>query len=210
MLKKKSIVYIGLVVLAVVIGALLMMAAIQHKSQDDKWKEKIDEELWEVMGEKYKKDLIEVYLWLKDTVDYKTIDQALIDEKGMDPAVYENEYRFNNEIVVQITKEVEERLGYEKAHKKGPDGCSPVDHALHKKVDEYVMARREIVKRKYSAFNDKFIEDNIAGKDRRIIYNSRYTSTLVVEATKAEIEAYANMDIVEGVSFYEELIQEHG
>lgn len=40
MLKKKSIVYIGLVVLAVVIGALFMMAATQHNPRDDKWKEK--------------------------------------------------------------------------------------------------------------------------------------------------------------------------
>ncbi|MCB6414838.1 S-layer homology domain-containing protein [Faecalimonas umbilicata] len=75
--------------------------------------------------------------------------------------------------------------------------------------EKYAEERKEIVRREYSALNDSFVETYV-GKDRKVIYNSRYTSTLVVEATKAEIEAYASLDDVLEISLYEEEIEEPG
>lgn len=126
----------------------------------------------------------------------------------MDPAVYGDISRFENEIVARITKEVEGQLGYEKAHKKGPDNASPVERAVSAKADKYVMARREIVERECTAINNKIIEKNIKGKNRKIYYNSMYTTTLIVEATKSEIKAYAKMDVVNGISLYNEFTKE--
>jgi hypothetical protein len=85
---------------------------------------------------------------------------------------------------------------------------SLVERAVAQRADEFMMARRGIVKREYSALNDTFIARNIGTRPREIIYNSRYTSTIVVEATRAEIEAYAKMDVVEDISLYVELIVE--
>lgn len=71
--------------------------------------------------------------------------------------------------------------------------------------EKYAEERKEIVRREYSALNDSFVEMYV-GKERKVIYNSRYTSTLIVEATKAEIEEYAGLDVVLKISLYEEEI----
>ena len=70
-------------------------------------------------------------------------------------------------------------------------------------IDQYIEARRSIIKREYSKYNDAFIANHVP-KDRKILYNSRYTSTLVVEATKSEIIYYADLSDVTEISLYEE------
>jgi len=171
----------------------------------DAWKPKIDAELWKVMEGKSDDDLITVWLWL-NSVDQEIIKKALIGEKGMDPAVYESRKRFEEEIASEITKRLEEELGYEEAHLKGEDGMSPVERAVSAKSNEYVWARREITIREYSEVNDKLVADNIGEKPRKILYNSRITATLVVEATKAEIEIYAKNKLVHDISLYVRVI----
>ena len=64
------------------------------------------------------------------------------------------------------------------------------------------MTRLEIIKREFSAFNDKFVADNIGEKPREILYNSRVTPTLIVEATKTEILDYARNELVHDISLY--------
>ena len=168
----------------------------------DAWKPKIDAELWKVMEGKSDDDLIPVWLWLYG-IGSEVIGKALIDEKGFDPAIFEDPARVEKEIIKPIIKQLEEELGYEEAHRKGEDGMSPVDWAISAKAKEYRMARIEIVTREYSVLNDKFIDENIGEEQRGIIYNSRCTSTLVVEATKAEIVAYAKNKSVHDISLYE-------
>lgn len=252
MLKKRfKIKLYRLIALTVALSTLFMFSATaQDIQENDAWKEKISSELWEVMAEKSDNDLIPVYLWLKD-IDQKVITNALIQEKGMNPAIYEDQKRFEEEIVPQIEAEIVARVGYEEAHYVEPPkqletadelvktgevvaaeskeaiddvnqqsvkaakdevlldrNISLVDRAVSGKVNEYMMAKREITKREYSAVNDKFIKNNVESKQRKVLYNSKYTSTLVVEATKAEIKEYALMDLVEEISLYVELVQE--
>lgn len=221
--------------------ALVTTVSAADIQKSDEWKDKINDELWEVMQEKSNDELIPIYLWLQ-SVDEDIITEALISEKGLDPAVYEDENRFNEEIASKITKQIENAVGYEEAHrvidldleqlgaykktytseilsrtamieelkeeKLIEQTNSLVDRAINAKVDEYVMSHREITKREYSSVNDKFIEDNINKNQRQIIYNSRYTSTMILEATKAEIENYAKMDKVSRISLYVEMIVE--
>jgi len=251
MLKKRTKIKLGRIIAYVMIITTMLSSSafamekpeISEQTEKRKtWQEKIDAELWEVMAEKSDDDLIPVYLWLKD-VDREIITNALINEKGMDPAIYENQEWFQDEIVSEITRQIEERVGYEEAHKVVPpeqmsadesvldaeetavsakaaensknddeaffdQSISLVDRAISAKVDEYIIAKREITKREYSTANDDFIANNIGKKRREIIYNSRYTSTLTVEATKVEIEVYAKKEVVEEISLYVELIQE--
>ncbi|MCL2679606.1 MAG: S8 family peptidase, partial [Dehalococcoidia bacterium] len=169
----------------------------------DAWKPKISDELWKVMEEKSDNDLIPIWLWLQ-SVDQKIIIDALIVEKGVDPTFFNDTVRFEKEILAPIIKQIEEELGYEEAHRKGEDGMSPVDWARSNKVDEYRMAKIEIVMREYSAMNNNFVADNIGEKPRKVLYNSRSTPSIIVEATKGEIEDYAKQKVVVDISLYVE------
>ena len=144
------------------------------------WKEKIETELWSAMETATDDDLMRVWLWLKD-LDKEIIDTTISEETGFDPAIYENEERFSEEIVPNISRQIEERVGYEEAHrtvkseqmnkeekshfKNAYDvagvrdvfvlddeaffdrSTSLVDRAVTAKVDEYVVAKREIISR---------------------------------------------------------------
>jgi hypothetical protein len=243
MKKFKALFLVTIFVLATI---LLNTSAIAESAvrADEIARAKISSELLEVMAESSKDDLIPVYLWLKE-IDYGIIASALIEEKGMDPAVYKDTDRFYGEIVPPIEAEVVARVGYDAAYYKEipPElskdatnnvrlseppnipalseyafeyediaefdwSMSLVDRAVHMKADEFLMAWRGIVKREYSSLNDTFIAKHIGNKPREIIYNSRYTSTIVVEANKAEILSYAKMSIVEDISLFVETIQE--
>ena len=166
------------------------------EEKNDAAQEKIDAELREVMTKKSADDLIPVYLWLKG-IDSEIIANALIHEKNFDPAIYEDKKQFDEKIVSEITRQTGERQDYK------------INKAVSERMQEYIAAKREITKRKYSAANNAFIKEHI-GEDRKILYNSHYTSTLIVEATKAEIQAYAKLKIVEDISLYTELIQVPG
>ena len=182
-------------------------ASAQVVPLGNSWETKISAELWGVMAEKSDDDLILVWLWLQ-SVDQEIIASAIHNEKGLDPAIYGDPALFDTVIVLETTRRIEEQVGYERAHLKGEDGMSLIDWAINDIVDEYVMARREIVMREYSAVNDKFVADNICGKQREVIYNSRSTPSLVMEATKDEIVAYAKKEIVVDISLYMELFPE--
>jgi len=171
------------------------------------WETKISAELWSIMAEKSNDDLIPIWLWLRD-IDRSVITNALITERGLDPAIYENEVWFEKEIVADLARQVEERVGYEEAYCKDKDGMSLVDWAINDRVDEYIMAKREIVMREYSALNDMFITNNVGVRQREIIHSSRSSPSIILEATKTEIENYAKQSIVNDISLYVELIQE--
>lgn len=106
-------------VLAIVLSIMMLFSAFpvfaaETQAEVD-WESKVSEELLEVMETKTDTDLISIYIWLND-IDHDIIDEAMIKEKGMDPAVYENEERFNKEIVPQIEAQIVSRVGYETAH----------------------------------------------------------------------------------------------
>lgn len=166
---------------------------------------KISAELWKVMSAKSDTDLITIELWLQG-VPQETIANALFYEKGIDIALSYDIARFEREILAPIIKQLEEELGYENAHRKSEGGMSPVDWAIRNKVNEDIMAYREIVMREYSAVNDKFVAENIGEKPRKVIYNSRSSPSIIIEATKAEIEDYAKQKIVVDISLYVEMI----
>ena len=218
------------VVSVILVACMLLTFASTVSAQEDlDWETKISADLWEAMAKSSADELIPIWLWLTD-IDHSVITKTLAKEKGMDSAVYEDENRFNEEIVPEIARQLEERLGYEEAHKKvdvsnmtsqevdalftDDNGImfdcsiSLVDRAVSAKADEYMMAKRSITKQKYSALNDKFIKDNIETQEREIIFFSWYTPTIVVEATKSEIIAYAKMGNVDSLSLYVNYVPE--
>ena len=205
-------------VLAIVLSIMMLFSAFpvfaaETQAEVD-WESKVSEELLEVMETKTDTDLISIYIWLND-IDHDIIDEAMIKEKGMDPAVYENEERFNKEIVPQIEAQIVSRVGYETAHaavetseyvldQNGAyhdDTMSLVDRAIQAKENEYILTKRSISKREHSSVTNGFIQAYI-NSDRNIIDVGKYVTRVIVEATKAEIEYYAGLSIVSDLALY--------
>lgn len=211
---KKSIYSVLAIMISIMIlfSVLPVSAAEIHAKVD--WESKVSKELLEVMATKNDTDLILVYIWLND-IDHDIIDKAMIKEKGMDPAVYENEERFNKEIVPQIEAQIVARVGYEAAHavietseyildQNGAyhdNTMSLVERAIQAKENEYVLAKRSISKREHSSVTNEFIEKYI-NSDRNVIDVGKYVTRVIVEATKAEIEYYAGLSMVSDLALY--------
>ncbi len=78
---------------------------------------------------------------------------------------------------------------------------TPIDIAVSEEYDEYLKSRRSVLKREYSRLNNGFVKTNNIDAEN-ILYNSCYSGTMIVKATKEEIERYAKLDIVELISLY--------
>ncbi len=207
-------------IVSVVTAFLMLISSLSVSSIENldslNWESKVSAELLEVMSTKADDELIPVYIWLND-IDHGAIDEAMIREKGMDPAIYENNERFLSEIVSEIEANLVSRVGYEETHRSvdattnsftldengayHDDSLSLLDRAIQAKTDEYIMARREISKREHSSYNYRFIENHV-NKDRTIIDVGEYVTRIIVEATKQEIVFFSSLDEVSNLSFY--------
>lgn len=213
-MKKKIIKIISLVSIIMIILSSIPVFGSELQTATE-WESKISDELLEIMDTKSNTELIPVYIWLND-IDHEIIRKAMIDEKGMNPAIYENDELFKKEIVPEIEAKIVERVGYEKAHEKvensayvldsngayHDDTMSLVDRAIQAKTNEYIMAKRSISKREHSAFVNEFVEEYV-NEDRELISVGEYVTCVIVEATKEEIKKYASLKDVEKVSFFE-------
>ncbi|MCL2837614.1 MAG: S8/S53 family peptidase [Oscillospiraceae bacterium] len=231
---KKNFKLLSFLLAVIMIFGILAGFAQSDNESEMPWQEKIHADLWEVMGSVAYDKLIPIWLWLVD-IDQKIITNTIIEETGFDPAVFENSQRFNAEIVPRIAQQIEERIGYEEAHRTvAPEdmneveknifveafyaaeiedfferdeetfydrSTSLVNRAITAKVDEYIVAMRGTVERLYTTFNNNFIAQYV-NPERRIRYNSRFTSTLILYATRSEIEAFAKNRLVNDISLF--------
>lgn len=140
-----------------------IIAGAQAVPKDNSWRDKIEPELWKVMTEASREELIPVYLWRK------SIEEELIAEKDANSARYENEEEFQAW-----------------------------------KMKEFMILKQENTLREQSAANEAFLKAYVKD-ERKILYNGEYTSTLILEATVAEIEFYAKLEGVKEISLYEDL-----
>jgi len=186
---------------------------------DQNWRDKISDELWSAMEEAGEEDLLTVYLWLNQ-IDQDEIDQAVREEKGMDPAIYEDETRFQTEIVSKLEEKLVSRVGYEAAHAKeeasttafslNENGAyhdtsmSLVDRAVQGESNRYLQAKRDVTIREYSERNGTFVEENVADP-QKVLYQSTCVSMVVVKATKDEICDYAKSPSIHDISLYHKM-----
>lgn len=209
---------------AIVIAVMMLCSVIPVSAAENQeqinWESKISDELLEVMASKTDTDLIPVYIWLND-IDHNVITEAMIREKEMDPAIYENEERFQKEIVSEIEAQLVSRVGYEATHysvdattngyilnENGAyhdDSMSLLDRAVQAKTNEYIMAQREISKREHSKYTSRFVVDHIPSQ-RRIISQGQYIARIIVEATREEIANYAQLTCVSEILLYNEAV----
>lgn len=77
---------------------------------------KIDTTLWEFMNTVDDAASIPIHIALKD-MDETALLEKVKSKTGMDPDIYMNEDRFEKEVASKIKKILEEKVGYEEAHK---------------------------------------------------------------------------------------------
>lgn len=165
--------------------------------------ETIDEDIYENADTKDDKYL--VCLW-RHSIPEDDINEAVREQTGFDPLVYENDELYEGIIAEEITQMVISEYG-EKAYlpseemQKRDEGFSRIDEALSKNYDEYILAKREVIAMLYAEFNNAFIDEYVKYPSE-IIYKGMYTSTIILYATKDEIETYAASDEVTQISPY--------
>ena len=157
-MKKKTCNFLVIIITLVMLFSVMPVSA-KARAQIN-WEDKVSDKLLEVMTSKSDTDLIPVYIWLND-INHDIIDDAMIKEKGMDPAVYENEARFNSEMIPQIEAQIVARVGYQAAHASVESSEYVLDHngafhdetmslverAIQAKENEYIMSKRQISRR---------------------------------------------------------------
>lgn len=172
---------------------------------DPNWEKKIEASLVAEM-EKAGEGSVLIKLWLAN-VSEKEIDDALQQALG---------YSVLNK--AQIEKDIEERVGKEKAHeplsaedakKAGltaeegaeyPDMLSPAQRAVRAKTEVFEQFKRSTARRLNIEKKDMFIFRHVPVG--RAVLDVSVNITL--QATKAEIEKYAKISEVESISFYNE------
>lgn len=193
---------------------------------------KIEDDLKSKMLEMSDNDLIQVYIWMKD-IDVQKIEDKLI-EQGYDPEIYSHEETFNEFILPEVTREVIREIGIidaaqdieainnselignifirkinnlQKVQSTDENMVSLVDVSASKQMEEYRIIRSNLIKEECCQYNESFLEKNeVREKGRKVIYNSQYTRTIVLEATKEEILNYTEEQEVDCISLYEELL----
>ncbi len=214
---RKTLALFGM--LALLSGSALSVAATEP--EDSNWQQKISAEVQQAMAEASDDELIPVYLFKQD-YDKQEMEETLLTDKGYDRAVYETPERFEAEVQPAVAQKVIDRVGLEEATRKvfsqsqleaaaarsaageeaAPmEGVSLVDRAVLYEMQSYVAAKRSVIKEACSTLNDRFVAQEVPA-DREVFYNSRYSTTVGLEATRAEIEAYAKNPLVESVELY--------
>ena len=149
------------------------------------------------------------------------MNELVLEKTGYDPLVYEDEELFNEQVLPVIKREIQSKQNSsEIANLLGRDeselrlatlnGSIPdslyqkiVTAAVSEEMDEYIHESREVKREQYTKQNEEFLDKHFTERtDREIIYCSKYTSALVVEATKSEIKALTQDESIESMDYF--------
>jgi len=210
----KKLTKIASLFLAVVLTATTVSAAEivdtgekSYVTVEQTKKDKISPELAEMIANADEDTPIPIYIF-RELIPNEKISKMLLDETGMDMDVYEDSELFEDIVVSAVTESVEAQVGTERAHRIDPETeQSLIDVEVAKEAEHFLEEKRSIVKREYTDSNQAFADEYISDS-QQLLYEGEYTPTLAIEATVSEIKAYAELDDVESIAFYEELICE--
>ena len=158
---------------------------------------KITTELENIMTTSDKDDLIPVYIF-RNLIPEENINSKLLSRTGMNAEIYEDEELFEEVIVPQIMS-----VSYD----FNDVSNAAIEIAASAEADKYISAKRNIVNQEYETSNQAFIAANISDK-KDVLYSGEYTSTIIVNATSAEIAEYAKLKDVEKIDYFEDYVQE--
>lgn len=164
----------------------------------------IDDDLYESAATKDGKYL--VCIWRK-SISEDLINEVVKERTGYDSLIYEDDVLYESVVVSEITQRVIDECGEKEAYLPSPEmqqkdeGFSRIDEALSNDYDEYIMAKRAVISELYTEYNAAFIDEYVKNP-AEIIYKGSYTSTIILYASKEEIELFAEIDGVYQISPY--------
>ena len=190
------------------VNMMIFPQSVSALEESVPWQVKIDDEVYESPIYENGKRLIYID---RVNIPKETVSKYLLKNYKYSVDVYENQARYEAEIVPAVTARVVAELGETAAYSTQAqfeltgERMSAVDLALSEDYDNYIMAKRSATKDLYIASNESFLEDNIENEED-IVYQGKYTSSFILYATDEEIEKYAKCADVESISpFYNDV-----
>lgn len=153
-----------------------------------------------------------VCLW-RDSISESVIEKKLLEDYNYDASIYENEDLYNATVYSRIANEEAALYGYSSAYQK--DGGLVADETLETLIynrvsedyDAYTVAKRKTITSLYKEDTDAFVKQYVDEKSD-VVYTGSYSSTIILYATKAEIEYYAQKADVNRISTFVDELQE--
>lgn len=230
-MKRNGSKIIILVALIVCLLAQSSWVSAEYPLSDD-WQSKIQPELWEAMEQSDSDELIPTYIFLYDEPVMETVEEQMPIRTGMDPEIYENDEKFNAQIVPEITRQVVEKYGTERAYQtetrtipnaelkqsvfqyssvaqSGQDYTYQTDSlvktAVKKKVAEYNKAWQKTTAEVFTEKNNQFLEGKSSYSSVEPSYIGAYTGLIHWELPKESIIQMAHHHQVEKIGLYVEM-----
>ena len=196
----RKVLTIFLCVVMVASCCTLATAGSDEISNSDSWQEKIDERLWSELQGKSDDDLIKAWIWQDEEPIAASVQTVMREEKGMDPAIYESNVRFNAEIAPAII------LSAQNAAIATKNTNDIAQEKITAVKQNYTSTKLQVVGQEYQKANDLFVEKYVNTSVRNVSFVSKYTPSFTVQATKAEIIEYAKLNEVDRICFDEEAV----
>ena len=165
------------------------------------WYEKIDPMVYENAEKRGEKYLVYVF---RNDISTETINETVTKETRFDTSLYESD-KFNTCIVPELERQValfEQMNQMQSSLTKltlGEPIAQTIEKAKQSEMNDYIMARRGVIKELNVENNDSFMRKYVDDTSD-IVYRSQYTSTIIAYFTREEIEELARLDEVKCVA----------
>ncbi len=194
-------------VLVLLLLALVVLPAVaagispkEIASEDEAWRRKLDEETLQMLDAMSDDDIMEVWVFRK-SLDIP-IEERFKEITGFSYSGIRSDGSEEQQLfLASFLSAKEEELGLEPGSldEDSLEGKAAISEAWSYSSSVH----RSIIREAYTNFNQEFV-DRLIDSSRTILYFSNYTSTLILEASKAEIIAMARDDTTTDIHYYVE------
>ena len=148
---------------------------------------KIAPDLYETADIKDGKYCVSLFL---ESIPDDIINKAVLQKTGYSVDVYESD-AFYTEVASRIQKQIEEssqtaEVDVSSVGVSTMDATAKLDAALQSEMDQYIVAKRGVIKELNTAKNTQFISKHSIDS-KNIVYQSRYASFITLYLTKQQI-----------------------
>ncbi|WP_197068266.1 S8 family peptidase [Candidatus Soleaferrea massiliensis] len=187
-----------LLIIALLSTCLLVQGAGSVMGEDVNWRDKISEDLLQVMETAEEDEKIPVYVWTTD-IDYDQVEREVEEETGLSRAALQEEYQPISDKIRQLDDEQE----MDAMLVQNSKDTKAQRFKEQERMDRYITNRRDIAQNKYAEKNNNMVK-KLAFPQEDILYASKYSPMIIVRLKKGQIEAICKNRGVERVRLYVE------
>lgn len=176
--------------------------------------DKISSTLLETICTMNNTDSVDVYIFLK-RVDEAKIKATLLNDYGKEIDVYENKYRFYDEVVPDIVvnnRTIESLVGTDNVNAEYLDLSNVesktdlqtrknINREIANEMNDYIADKRKVYFETVDSYIDKFMEKHSITSDD-IIFDTDYIEVIIAKVTKEQIAELSNDPLVESIDGY--------